>query len=224
MVKVVAIIGPKKSGKTHLLEGLLRVLTERDYRVGVMKNSHHPFSLDSPGTDTWRLKEAGASRVMLTWPKGAAMPHFHTNDQDKPHHIAQLCMNDLDLVLLEGYKHSPLPKIALYAAGNEVEFNRRGLIATIGRGSATENLPDFDLDDVEGIADFIENRFLRPQRRKKMKIEVHVDGRKIGLKGFVKDILSNAILGMISTLKGCKNPGRIEISLDLNPDEKEQEQ
>ncbi len=214
MVKMLAIVGTKKSGKTRLITRLVEVFIARGVRVGVIKSSHHKIDLDTSGTDTWRFRESGASRVMLVGPEGAALPHFSTDLNLKPQYLAELCMNDLDLVLLEGFKHSPLKKIYLSGEEDEPDFNRRGLIATVGRGSPAENTPDFEPDDIEGLVTFIDRKLLKRKGGTKMDIEVRVDGKKIGLKGFVKDILTNAIVGMISALKGCHAPGKIEILVD----------
>jgi molybdopterin-guanine dinucleotide biosynthesis protein MobB len=215
MLKVIAVVGCKKSGKTSLIGQLVETLTERGYRVGVIKNTHHSVSFDEPGTDTHRFREAGARRVMLTSPDGAVMTHFSTDNNDKPQYLAELSMNDLDLVLLEGFKQSPLKKILVHGSEENIQFNRRGLVATVGRGSSMEGLPDFEPDDAPGLAAFLERCFLHPDRRESMDIEIKVDGSKIGLKGFVKDILSSTIMGMVSTLKGCKDPEKIEITVNL---------
>jgi molybdopterin-guanine dinucleotide biosynthesis protein B len=224
MVKLLAIVGCKKSGKTSVISRLIEVFSEKGYRVGVIKNSHHSITLDQPGTDTWRFREAGATRIMLACPEKALLPHFSIQQNEKPQYLAELCMDDLDLVLLEGFKNSPLHKILLHSRKENIEFNRRGLIATVGGGTTIEDLPDFDRDDIESIAAFIEERFLKPEGRNVMDIKIRVDGRKIGLKGFVKNMLSNAIVGMISTLKGCKDAKKIEIIVDLEAEETEEDQ
>jgi molybdopterin-guanine dinucleotide biosynthesis protein B len=215
MVKIVCIVGSKKSGKTSLIMRLVAQFRGKGYLVGVMKNSHAPLDLETPGTDTWKFREAGALRVMLTWPGGAAMPHFSTEESEMPQHIVRLTMDDMDLVLVEGYTQSSLPKILL--AGNDpgIEVNRRGLIATVGMGGGTGEIPDFDRDDIAGIAARIEEHFQWSERRKDLDIELRVNGKKIGLKGFVRDFLSGAIVGMVGSLKGCEDPEKIEITLDL---------
>jgi len=229
MVKLVAVIGCKKSGKTRLIEELLKVFTQKGYRVGVIKNSHHTLETDRPGTDSWRLKEAGASRVMLTWPGGAALPHFAIQKSNNPRYLADLCMEDLDLVILEGFKSSPLPKILVHGSEKNFEYNPRGLFATVG--AVTETLPKtdappgtddihcFEMDDTEGIAGCIEERLRWNKKSKPPDIDLRVDGTEIGLKGFVRDIVANSITGMVKTLKGCKEPGRIEITIDLEETE-----
>ena len=171
--------------------------------------------MDKPGTDTWRFREAGALRVLLTGPDGSSMPHFSTQENEKPQYLARLCMEDLDLVFLEGFKNSPLKKILIHGEEKDLEFNRRGLIATIGRRDPIDDLPDFDPGDIGGLVSFIEKSFLKPDRSSTMDIEIRVDGKKIGLKGFVKDMVSSTITGLVGSLKGCEDPDRIEITLDV---------
>jgi len=228
MVKTLAIIGGKKSGKTSLIVKLVGIFIDKGYRIGVIKNSYHHIITDKPGTDTWNYKEAGALRVFLNCPDGSSMPYFSTQEKEKPQYIAQLCMEDLDLVFLEGFKNSPLKKILLHGDESDLEFNPRGLIATIGDKEPKENLPNFDREDIEGIASFIESSFLKskrksdrkPDSRYTMDIEIRVDGKKIGLKGFVKDMVSSTISGMVTSLKGCDDPDKIEITIDLKKDSK----
>lgn len=224
MIKLVCIVGSKKSGKTSLIAQLVAHFRGKGYRVGVMKNSHNQHDLDRPGTDTWRFREAGAERVLLTWPGGAAMPHFSTEENEAPQHLARLSMEDLDLVLLEGYKQSPLPKVLLAGDDPGIEVNRRGLFATVGMGAGTREVPDFEKGDVAGIAARIEEHFHWSERRRNMDIELRVNGRKIGLKGFVRDFLSGAIVGMVGSLKGCEDPEKIEITVDMAAEEKDREE
>ena len=243
MVKLIAITGCKKSGKTSLIEQLLGIFTAKGYRVGVIKSSHHTIETDRVGTDSWRLREAGAARVMLTWPGGAALPHFDIRENDAPRYLADLCMDDLDLVFLEGFKGSPLPKIFIQGNEEDFDYNPRGLFATVrtrtGAGSprtaiphvgpgdrpesvsppSRNDIPCFDPDDIAGIADCIEERLHWNARKQTMSIKLRVDGKNIGLKGFVRDIISSSVVGMVKTLKGCNDPGRIEITIDLEETE-----
>lgn len=228
MVKVVCIVGSKKSGKTSLISRLVETLVDRGYRVGVVKNSHQDIDLDTPGTDTWKFREAGAERVMLTSHTRGAVTHFSLEETTGLQHIADLCMSDLDIVLAEGFKNSPYTKI-LVAGEDRVEINRRGLIATVGMSSGSGDLPDFGRDDIDGIIECIENRFHRKEGRKrlamtgnKMNIELRADGRKVGMKGFVRDFLAGAIVGMVRTLKGCGDATKFEITIDLE-DEADEE-
>jgi molybdopterin-guanine dinucleotide biosynthesis protein B len=225
MVKIVCVTGSKKSGKTSLVTKLVEAMIRRGYRVGVIKSSHEDVDLDTPGTDTWKFREAGAERVMLAGHGRAAVTHFSLEETSGLQHVTDLCMADLDLVLAEGFKRSPYTKIFV-AGGDEIEINSRGLIATVGMGEGTRGVPDYDRDDISGIVECIENRFHWNEGKERagmtsgqMSIDLRADGRKIGMKGFVRDILAGAVVGMVRTLKGCAEAKKIEITISLEDDE-----
>lgn len=105
---VVAISGVKNSGKTTLLEGVLPILAARGLRVGVIKHDGHDFSPDVPGTDSYRLRLAGAAGVAVY----SAHRYSLTASWDAPDSDALIAtFRAYDLVLLEGYKNSSYPKI-----------------------------------------------------------------------------------------------------------------
>jgi len=214
MIPIVAVIGSKKSGKTGVVTGLLRCFSEKGLRVGVLKNSHHDITIDTPGTDTWKFKEAGARRVLLSWPGGAAMTHIERSGEPDPVSLAEPFMDGLDMVLAEGYKHFPIPKVLVCTRGDVVDFNPEGLLATVGGNGGPWGVPEFPREEIGKLATFLVERLLL-QRRESMRISVRVNGEEVWLKEFVREFLSGAIVGMISTLKGCENPEKIEITVDL---------
>jgi len=112
MAAILCIVGPSGSGKTLLLEALVRELSRQGWRVGAVKHAPHGFSLDVPGKDSWRLREAGAARVAVAGPDGVAIWGGGAPD-DLDQVLAWLSPAALDLVLVEGFKLSPYPKIVL---------------------------------------------------------------------------------------------------------------
>ncbi|MDZ7374092.1 MAG: molybdopterin-guanine dinucleotide biosynthesis protein B [candidate division KSB1 bacterium] len=108
--KALAICGPKKSGKTSLICQLVRYLRRRSVRVAVVKHTVHTHFLDTPGSDTDRYRMAGALATGLVMPQGYA--HFrYFEPQLEP--ILHRHFEFADLVLLEGFGSSPLPKLIL---------------------------------------------------------------------------------------------------------------
>ncbi|MDD5757739.1 MAG: molybdopterin-guanine dinucleotide biosynthesis protein B [Desulfobulbaceae bacterium] len=161
MPPIISIIGKANSGKTTLLEKLIPVLRGRQIRVGTIKHHVHEFNMDKPGKDTWRHKQAGANVVALSSPTGLGI--IRETDHDTPlDEIVQRYFDDVDLVITEGYKSGPAPKIEIFrlAAHDEPLANRDHTWLTIVSDKAMAcDLPLFTLDDTAGLADFLINTF-----------------------------------------------------------------
>jgi molybdopterin-guanine dinucleotide biosynthesis protein B len=161
-IPVVAIVARSNVGKTTLVEGLLRELRKRAYRVAVVKHVYHAdVALDIPGKGSWRFARAGAEQVMLLAPE--RLIHIWQCDTELSLESALERVQDVDAILVEGHKHARLPKI-------EVNRRERGtglvcgkddqLIAVVSGQRLEVAVPQYPLGDVVGVADFIEERFL----------------------------------------------------------------
>lgn len=158
-MKVYGVTGWKNTGKTWLVARLVTEFTARGLTVSTIKHAHHDLDLDTPGTDSHRHRQAGAAEVMLASPNRIAiLQELHgAPEPDLEALLSRLA--PVDLVLVEGYKRLPHPKIETWRSG-AAEAPRAGGDATI-RALAAEGLvgdpgkPVFDLNDVAAIADFI---------------------------------------------------------------------
>ena len=114
-MKAFCITGYSGSGKTTLLEGLIPLIVARGLKVSLIKHTHHNFDVDRPGKDSYRLREAGCTEVMLLSNTRWALMH-ELRGGPEPDLAAQLAvLSPCDLVLVEGYKHAPLPKLECIA-------------------------------------------------------------------------------------------------------------
>ncbi|MGE8319191.1 MAG: molybdopterin-guanine dinucleotide biosynthesis protein B [Comamonas sp.] len=111
---VVCFAGYSGSGKTTLIERLIPLLCQRGLRVSVIKHTHHRFDVDTPGKDTWRHREAGALEVLAASDMRTVLMRENTQPREPDVHqlIAQLDAS-ADWVLVEGFKHSDLPKLEI---------------------------------------------------------------------------------------------------------------
>jgi molybdopterin-guanine dinucleotide biosynthesis protein B len=112
--KIIAIIGRKNAGKTSLVVAMASEFTRRGKRVMTIKHASHPASLDTPGTDTYRhFHEGKAERVLIASPDIRAIVERRLDDTG-PVELARRYFSDADIVLVEGFKEEPLPKIEVY--------------------------------------------------------------------------------------------------------------
>jgi len=160
MPRVVVITGFKKSGKTSLIEALIGELRRRRHRVGVIKHTVRPYSIDTPGKDTWRYREAGAQASALLTRGESAIFLQHPLELNE---VIRL-LGALDLVLLEGFKElDRVPRIVVAGTPQEVEELKNGLeIAVTGKiaGSLQEGLgvPVLASNAISGLADLVEKK------------------------------------------------------------------
>jgi len=129
--------------------------------------------------------------------------------------IREKLIQDVDLILSEGYKKDVQPKIEIFRKGKHKDLlctKEDHLVAIVSDQTFNLDVPCFNLEDIKGITDFIERKFLKSEREREVSLKV--DGKAIPLNPFVKDFLVNTIKGMLTSLKGCKHPRQIEIRIE----------
>lgn len=113
-MKVFGIAGYSGAGKTTLLEALIPRFVAVGLRVSLLKHAHHHFDIDRPGKDSYRLREAGCAEVLLVSGQRWALMH-ELRDAPEPGFEEQIArFSDCDLVLVEGFKHMPVPKLEVH--------------------------------------------------------------------------------------------------------------
>jgi len=156
------------TGKTTLLTQIIPILKQQGLRIGLIKHSHHNFQIDQPGKDSFRLREAGASPVMLVSTHRRAIITEITPEQE-PRLDDQLKLFDqseLDLILVEGFKAESFPKIELHrpSLNKPLLYPNDPDIIAIASDCKLETpagLPQLDINQPEMIATFILNQFMR---------------------------------------------------------------
>ncbi len=160
-MKAVGIVGWHNSGKTTLLVALVGELTARGFRVSTVKHAHHRFDVDTPGKDSWRHRDAGATEVMVgSEQRWALMHELHgAPEPDLDDLLGR--MSPVDVVLVEGFKSSSLDKIEVYREGLDeppIAATARDVVAIASEAGVEGLAPgisQFDIGDIAGIADFI---------------------------------------------------------------------
>jgi molybdopterin-guanine dinucleotide biosynthesis protein B len=167
MIPIISIVGKSDSGKTTLLEKLVPELTRRGYRIATVKHDVHGFEVDREGKDSWRHKQAGAHTVVIASPHKLAL----IRDVEKDWSLDEIrkgLIQDVDLILSEGYKKDIQPKVEIFRKEKHRELlctKEDNLIAIVSNRTFNMGVPCFDLDDMKGLADFIEKKFLLPKRK-----------------------------------------------------------
>jgi molybdopterin-guanine dinucleotide biosynthesis protein B len=159
---IVSIVGNSDAGKTTLLEKLIAELTARGYRVGTVKHDVHGFDIDHEGKDSWRHKQAGAHTVVISSPMKVAVVK-DAETEETLDGLESKYFQDVDLILTEGYKGENKPKIEIFRSQMHEKPLFGGderLVALVSDTSLDLGVPLFDLDDMRGLADFVEERFL----------------------------------------------------------------
>lgn len=159
--KVFGISGWKNSGKTGLAVRIVTELTSRGYRVSTIKHAHHDFDIDKVGADSWRHRQAGAHEVTIVSGTRFAIMHELRGASEPSFEEILARIAPCDLVLIEGYKYEPVPKIEARrreAAKTEpLAPSDPHIIAIAADHEIPDStLPVFNLDDTARIADFIE--------------------------------------------------------------------
>jgi molybdopterin molybdotransferase len=162
MAPIVSIVGKSDAGKTTLLERLVSELIAKGHRVGTIKHDVHGFDIDHEGKDSWRHKHAGARIVAISSPKKAAVIR-DVETEETIDGLAAKYFQDVDIILTEGYKKESKPKIEVFRSqvhDKPLCQNDNHLVALVSDIPLDLGVPRFELDDIKGMGEFLEQRFL----------------------------------------------------------------
>lgn len=159
-MKVFGITGWKNSGKTHLMERLVKEFKSRNLSVSTIKNAHHGFDVDQPGKDSFRHRQAGAKEVIVASSKRWVL--MHENNEEEQIRLKDLMKNlsKVDLVLVEGFKQERHSKIEVVRQSTDqrlIAENDQTIIALATDTNINIDKTQLNLNDTVGIADFIGN-------------------------------------------------------------------
>jgi|TARA_A100001037_G_scaffold240068_1_gene219864 molybdopterin-guanine dinucleotide biosynthesis protein B len=164
-MRVAGIIGWHDSGKTTLVVAVVGELTKRGYAISTMKHAHHVFDVDTPGKDSWRHREAGATQVMVGSSTRWALMH-ELRDTPEPSTDELLAqMSPVDLILIEGFKRENHRKIEVYRQGLKeapIALEDPTVIAVATDGpikGLPEDIDLLDINDPSAVADYIEHHW-----------------------------------------------------------------
>jgi molybdopterin-guanine dinucleotide biosynthesis protein B len=215
MLPIICIVGASDSGKTTFLEKLIPELVARGYRVGAIKHDAHGFEIDHEGKDTWKLRRAGAGVIAISSPNLFASIR-RTDAEMSLQEIGARFFWTEDILIAEGFKRAHFPKIEIFRSTVEPKpicGPSDNLVALVSDDLIDTPVPRFLFSDWRGVADLIEERYLK--NRKKRKMTVQLDGKQLPMKDFVEDFVLGGIKGMLSSLRGWEKPETISIQIRL---------
>ena len=158
LMKVFGFAGWSGSGKTTLLEKLIPEFTGRGLSVSMIKRAHHAFDVDVPGKDSWRHRQAGCQEVLITSEKRWALMHELRGAAEPTLEECIARVSPCDLLLVEGNKHYPLPKLEVWREANAKPLlhpQDAHILAIASDVTLNTGLRRFGLEDIRDIADFI---------------------------------------------------------------------
>jgi molybdopterin-guanine dinucleotide biosynthesis protein B len=157
-MKVIGIAGYSGSGKTTLIEKMIPVFVAEGLRVSLIKHAHHEFDVDQPGKDSWRHRHAGCGEVLISSSRRWALMH-ELRGAPEPTLQEQLKrFSPCDLVLVEGFKNEPIPKIEVHRRAHPVPLlhpDDPSIVAVATDMPMDTALPQLDLNDPPKVARFI---------------------------------------------------------------------
>jgi len=199
MPPIVSIVGKSDSGKTTLLEALIKVLGQRGRRVAVIKHAADDFELDTPDKDSWRFSRAGSEVAAISSKNRLAVIRRLENDLDLQSLLPYIGA-DCDLVLTEGFKQYPCPKIEIVRGeqGSDLVSPPEQLLAIVTDKPVNVKVPQFNKAEVDKIADLIEQKYLVGAEDS---VDLFANGRYVPLDRSGKNLLLRTLMAIASGLK-----------------------
>ena len=157
-MKIFGFAGYSGSGKTTLIERLLPLFAERGITVSLVKHAHHTFDIDQPGKDSYRHRKAGCTEVLVTSSRRWVLMHELRGAPEPALNEHVKRMSPCDLLLVEGFKREPIPKLEVYRAevGEPlIHPYDQNIVAIASDTRLNTSLPQFDLNAPASIAEFV---------------------------------------------------------------------
>ena len=215
MPPVVSIVGKSESGKTSLVEKLVRELKSGGYRVATIKHTPHGMDFDVPEKDSWRHIQAGSEATIISSPDKIVLIKPITPETTLDE-IVRTFGEDYDIILAEGFKKDNAPKIEVHRKGGEPPLaDLKKLIAIVTDEPLETKARQFSPDDVKKLADLLVKGFIEPQRERS---SLYVNNVSIHLSIFPKEFITNVVLAMVSALKGVGKVREVDFFIRRKPE------
>lgn len=215
MTAIITFIGWHDSGKTTLATQVVSHLKAFGYTVAVIKSSDETGVIfDTPDTDTYKHKEAGAESILFVAPDQMVLQTRNSNLSLTA--LAHRYFPDVDIVIGEGFKEAKqVAKIEVVRNPSQILRKEVHGVIALATNLDIEGDYVFRLDQAQEIASFIRKRFLPEREKRTDKVSLLVDGNRIPLKEFVQEALAGTVSGFVGALKYTENATDIELRVTL---------
>jgi molybdopterin-guanine dinucleotide biosynthesis protein MobB len=169
-IPVFSIVSTKSgAGKTTLIEGIIKELKIKNYKVGILKHDVKKFEIDHPGKDSYRFTEAGADSVIIDSASKLAL--IQNLDKEKSIDEILHCFKNEDIIIIEGFKNNSYPKIEVHrketdsnllCKSSQVYYSN--IIAVASDEILDVDIPVLNIDNTVEISEFIEKTFLQAKK------------------------------------------------------------
>lgn len=155
MIPFVSLVGYSNSGKTTVMAELIRIFKSRGCKVAALKHAAHGYTMDPPGSDSGHYAQAGADQVIVVGPKSFTIHEFYKADIPLQEILDRI--DNVDIILIEGFKTQPGPKIEIYRQDYSPDRIPTGgqLLAIVSDVPLADEAPRFSFRELEGLADLI---------------------------------------------------------------------
>ncbi|ADJ26260.1 molybdopterin-guanine dinucleotide biosynthesis protein B [Dehalogenimonas lykanthroporepellens BL-DC-9] len=208
---IVAFVGRSESGKTGYLEKLLPELRRRGWKPASVKHVPQHYHADNPEKDTERHLAAGAMATVAC-ARDAWVLTRPAEAEPKLEDIGQMLGDEFDIIIAEGFKQSGVPKVEVWREGiGEPLEGLTGRVAVVTSDSYPGQAPRlFSLEDIAGLADFLEEGYIRPRQER---VSLLVNGQDIRLSAFPREITANLARALTTSLKNIPPVQWLELRL-----------
>ena len=161
MIKVIGVVGWKDVGKTFFATEIIKLLVSKKFKVGSIKHAHHDFDIDQHGTDSFKHRNAGSNQVIISSSKRWAKIIENNNKKEK--NLDELIkeFQDIDIVIVEGFKKESHPKIEIIAKNSQIiNSELKNVIAFVSDEMLDSNIPVFKKNDTKSLVEFIIKKLL----------------------------------------------------------------
>ena len=161
MIKVIGVVGWKDVGKTFFATEIIKLLVSKKFKVGSIKHAHHDFDIDQDGTDSFKHRNAGSNQVIISSSKRWAKIIENNNKKEK--NLDQLIkeFQEIDIVIVEGFKKENHPKIEIIAKNSQIiNSELKNVIAFVSDEMFDSNIPVFKKNDIKSLVEFIIKKLL----------------------------------------------------------------
>jgi molybdopterin-guanine dinucleotide biosynthesis protein B len=162
MTPTLGFCGYSGAGKTMLLTKLIPALNAQGIRVSVIKHAHHDFDIDHPGKDSYQLRKAGSTQTLVASSQRWALMTETPNSESEPdlqYLLGQMGSDLVDIILVEGFKQAPIPKIEIHRASLGkplLAMQDSSIIAVASDTLLAINQPQINLNDIDAMVCFIQ--------------------------------------------------------------------